>query len=457
MTSFSFDTLQTTPQTLGFAESGFITATGLLTVEFTTSVTMTSAISSLTVAGAIYSAGKAVDLTGGGRVTIGSTGMVDAEVYGIASVGVGNVFNLTNAGTISARLSAVVAFCDGFYLLNTGTLTASDDICVNLSVATSSFITNTGDIFGSNYGIKSFGTAVDHISNYGTISGPVNAIFLSNAGSRFINSGTLIGTAALNGGADYFDGSRGAQDDVFGGVGNDTVFGGVGNDGLDGGTGDDVLRGLAGDDVLGGALGQDTILGGDGDDFATGDEGHDSIAGGDGSDTIAGNEGNDTLRGGDGDDFLSANENNDLVTGGAGDDFLDGASGLDSLYGGDGEDRIFGFDGIDLLFGGDGDDILSGGTGNDTIRGGAGDDTMAGGIGADVFVFARGQGTDRVTDFVNGVDKLDLRAFDLGSLAAVKAVASPSGFGLRIDVPGEGVVFVQGLTLATLTAGDVLL
>jgi hypothetical protein len=26
-----------------------------------------------------------------------------------------------------------------------------------------------------------------------------------------------------------------------------------------------------------------------------------------------------------------------------------------------------------------------------------------------------------------------------------------------IDVPGEGVIFVQGLTLETLTAGDVLL
>ena len=69
----------------------------------------------------------------------------------------------------------------------------------------------------------------------------------------------------------------------------------------------------------------------------------------------------------------------------------------------------------------------------------------------------RGQGTDRVTDFVNNVDKLDLRAFDLGSVAAVTALASASGFGLRIDVPGEGMIFVTGLTLATLSAADVLL
>jgi Ca2+-binding RTX toxin-like protein len=82
---------------------------------------------------------------------------------------------------------------------------------------------------------------------------------------------------------------------------------------------------------------------------------------------------------------------------------------------------------------------------------------MTGGTGVDTFVFARGQGTDRVTDFVNGVDRLDLRAFDFANVAAVKAVASANGLGLRIDVPGEGVLFVHGLTLATLTAGDVLL
>jgi serralysin len=75
----------------------------------------------------------------------------------------------------------------------------------------------------------------------------------------------------------------------------------------------------------------------------------------------------------------------------------------------------------------------------------------------DTFVFSRGQGTDRVTDFVNNVDKLDLRAFDFANLAAVKAVSDAAAFGLKIDVPGEGVIFVQGLTLALLSAGDVLL
>ena len=100
---------------------------------------------------------------------------------------------------------------------------------------------------------------------------------------------------------------------------------------------------------------------------------------------------------------------------------------------------------------------MSGGAGADILRGGEGDDRLSGGTLADTFVFTRGQGTDRLVDFQNGFDLLDLRAFDFASVAAVTALASASGFGLRIDVPGEGVIFVAGLTLATLTAGDVLL
>jgi hypothetical protein len=59
--------------------------------------------------------------------------------------------------------------------------------------------------------------------------------------------------------------------------------------------------------------------------------------------------------------------------------------------------------------------------------------------------------------FADNVDRLDLRAFDFASVAAVKAVASDAAFGLRIDVPGEGVIFVNGLTFAQLSGGDMIL
>ncbi len=136
---------------------------------------------------------------------------------------------------------------------------------------------------------------------------------------------------------------------------------------------------------------------------------------------------------------------------------VSGGVGNDTLLGGNWDDSLSGGDGNDLVRGGAGDDVLLGAAGLDTFRGGLGDDTMTGSTGADVFVFLRGQGTDRITDFVNGVDRIDLRAFDFASLAAVRGLASASSSGLRIDVPGEGILFVQGLTLATLTAGDVLL
>jgi hypothetical protein len=59
--------------------------------------------------------------------------------------------------------------------------------------------------------------------------------------------------------------------------------------------------------------------------------------------------------------------------------------------------------------------------------------------------------------FADNVDKLDLRAFDFASVAGVKALASDAAFGLRIDVPGEGVIFINGLTFAQLSGGDMIL
>ncbi len=149
----------------------------------------------------------------------------------------------------------------------------------------------------------------------------------------------------------------------------------------------------------------------------------------------------------------------DKILGGLGDDALFGDAGADVLRGGQGDDDLFGGADADQMFGGLGDDALSGGAGVDVLRGGEGDDRLTAGTQADTFVFTRGQGTDRITDFANGVDKIDLRAFDFANLAAVRALASATSVAtvLRIDLPGEGMLFVQGLTLATLTAGDVLL
>jgi uncharacterized delta-60 repeat protein len=67
----------------------------------------------------------------------------------------------------------------------------------------------------------------------------------------------------------------------------------------------------------------------------------------------------------------------------------------------------------DMLTGGTGTDTLLGGAGNDLLNGGKGFDYLTGGTGADTFRFTGGTGitnADRITDFVSGLDKIQIDA-----------------------------------------------
>ncbi|TPM52163.1 type I secretion C-terminal target domain-containing protein [Mesorhizobium sp. B2-2-4] len=61
-----------------------------------------------------------------------------------------------------------------------------------------------------------------------------------------------------------------------------------------------------------------------------------------------------------------------------------------------------------VLAGGSTADTLIGGTGNDLLIGGGGNDTLTGGAGADQFRMATNTGTDTITDFAAGTDKIGL-------------------------------------------------
>lgn len=61
-----------------------------------------------------------------------------------------------------------------------------------------------------------------------------------------------------------------------------------------------------------------------------------------------------------------------------------------------------------LLLGSVGADMLNGGAGDDRLHDGAGSDVLTGGAGADVFVFTRDGALDRITDFTDGQDLIDL-------------------------------------------------
>lgn len=156
------------------------------------------------------------------------------------------------------------------------------------------------------------------------------------------------------------------------------------------------------------------------------------------NDTIDGKAGNDVLYGGWGDDRLYGGAGNDKLYGSEGDDILDGGTGDDKLYGGDGDDTLKGGTGADKLYGGDGEDI---------INGGKGDDRLYGGAGADTFVYANGDGNDRIGDYGNQ-DRLQITK---GTISAINRknmrndVVLTIGKGsIRIyDVGTKGVTFAD--------------
>ena len=82
----------------------------------------------------------------------------------------------------------------------------------------------------------------------------------------------------------------------------------------------------------------------------------------------------------------------------------------------------------DRLLGSAGADTLQGGAGADWLHDGAGQDAMAGGAGADVFVFARDGVLDRISDFEDGMDRIDVSDWGrIYSRDALTIVATSTG------------------------------
>lgn len=243
-----------------------------------------------------------------------------------------------------------------------------------------------------------------------------------------------------NQGADIIDlsNSTGGFNTVFGGQGSDTIFSsGGGNDFLSGDLGDDyIIIGQGSDNTTAfGGEGADTIeaIGGSDNLLINGNQGSDLISldaqggafnaavvfGGQGADQIAAT--------GLVDSFVFGNLGDDLIEIGAATD-LDGADATTntSVFGGQGNDIITLANGAgegNLLSGDLGDDIIDAGTNaRTTVLGGEGNDIItASGAGS---VLTGGSGRDRfnvagvdvaqesdlltITDFVTGVDQIDL-------------------------------------------------
>lgn len=233
----------------------------------------------------------------------------------------------------------------------------------------------------------------DHVEDLIYMGADQATTMHGNAGDNYIRGGhwnadTIYGY----GGDDVLDGG---QYDFA-----DTLYGGNGNDKLYGNDGNDKLYGENGDDQIYGGNGNDLATGGSGDDKLFGQAGDDNLYGEQGADTLFGDVGNDTLWGGAGADSLSGGDGNDYLSGDADNDYLHGGNGDDTLVDGDGADTLNGWYGNDTLISGWGADVLTGGGGADKFRFNA------------VLDSTTITGVDKVMDFQQGQDKIDLSAID---------------------------------------------
>ena len=280
---------------------------------------------------------------------------------------------------------------------------------------------------------------------------------------------------------DAMSGATG-HDTFFGGGGNDVMSGGDDNDSMSGGAGDDVLQGDGDDDTLIGGEGADRLIGGDGTDTASYAGSNAGVVaslganGGSGGSASRGHAEGDTLRE---IENLIGSDHNDTLTGDGGDNTLEGGAGRDRINGGAGSDtasyagsnagvsvdlsvsgHVIGsgghadrdtLEGIENLIGSAHGDTLVGGSGASMLEGGGGADVLTGNGGADVFVFVAA-GSDTVTDFQDGIDRIRITTAGIDSFTDDITVAD-AGDNATISW-GGGSITLEGVDHNLLAADD---
>ncbi|MDF2231053.1 calcium-binding protein [Albimonas sp. CAU 1670] len=235
------------------------------------------------------------------------------------------------------------------------------------------------------------------------------------------------------------------QDDVMVGNAYDNWFElGAGDDSVDGGAG--AFDQVAYHSETGGAgvsvdlaLGTATDTYGDTDTIANiegvrGSRWDDTILGDDADNTYRGLAGDDTLDGRGGEDEVRYDR--DAGSGGTAGVTVNLALGTATDGFGDTDTLIS----IENVRGSDFADTIIGDAGANRIEGLGGDDILTGGAGADLFrIRSADLGTDTITDFDQGVDKIRLDfVSDFSELTIVEnadhaMVFGPDGFSLRIE------------------------
>ena len=395
------------------------------------------------------------------------TSAATAAVQNVNDIPIGSVSisgQVKVGSTLSAN-SASLSDADGLGVLSYQWLRDGETI----SQATSSAYRITADDYRHQISVRvtytdDFGQN-ESVTSTETVSvGPThNGTTGSDVITGTAESDVITGLA----GNDWIFGT-GGNDALYGGAGNDTIDDGTGDDTIDGGSGVDTLKrdyAFATDysltleinlksgttsspnfpeenpDIL---ISIENLIvtgrcsfvltGSDVANMLNSSTGNDFLSGNGGNDTLNGGGGSDTMIGGYGDDYFITNgadtilesvgQGTDTVESTvnyslgdnienlilAGTRAVDGTgNALGNNVTGNGEANLLrGMAGNDTVSGMSGNDTLDGSSGRDILSGGKGNDRIIGGSGADVFVFNRGDGTDTVTDFVNGLDVLQI-------------------------------------------------
>lgn len=125
---------------------------------------------------------------------------------------------------------------------------------------------------------------------------------------------------------------------------------------------------------------------------------------------------------------------------------IKGMGGNDKLYGKAGNDKLYGGIGSDGLVGDSGNDRLYGESGKDRLNGGSGNDILTGGSSADSFRFTGKWGADKITDFTNGVDRIDLR----GNGLSFRELSIAQGHGDSDGRADDVIIKADGQSIALL-------
>ncbi len=139
-----------------------------------------------------------------------------------------------------------------------------------------------------------------------------------------------------------------------------------------------------------------------------------------------------------------------MLLGELGNDCLQGYAGSDILFGNTGNDTLWGDSGSDTLYGGQGNDWLNGGSETDVLLGDRGDDTLTGSAGGDRFDFRRGDGSDIVTDFQDGIDIIGLKEGLTFETLTIVEVGSDT----QISVNENILVTLLGVNANTISVED---